>query len=90
MEAILSLWTERRKPTAICKELSITHNQLNTWQDRALEAMLLALDNPRAQEQPPLTKPLAKLFERKGLTTPKPPLDPKLQARLAQIQAKEE
>lgn len=90
VEAILALWTERRKPSAICRDLDITWAQLNLWQDRALEAMLQALQPRRAvTEEAPLTKPLAKLFERKGLKQ-KPAVDPKLQERLRQVQAKEE
>lgn len=87
-EAILALWTERRKPAAICRELAITWNQLDAWQDRALTAMLQALQPRQAAEEAPLTRPLAKLFERKGLKA-KPPVDPKLQQRLRQVQAKE-
>ena len=49
--AVLSLWTERRKPAAVCRELGITWAQLNAWQQRALEGMLAALE-PRATQGP--------------------------------------
>ena len=49
--AVLSLWTERRKPAAVCRELGITWAQMNAWQQRALEGMLAALE-PRATQGP--------------------------------------
>ena len=88
VEAILALWTERRSRATICRELAINWNQLNAWQDRALEAMLQALQPRQATEPAPLTRPLEQLFARKGLKA-KTALNPKLQQRLQQIQAKE-
>jgi transposase-like protein len=42
-EAVLAFWTERRRPSQICRELKITPNQLAQWQDRAMEGILAAL-----------------------------------------------
>jgi len=49
--AVLSVWTESRKPAEICRELSIKWMTLMHWQKRAMEGMLQAL-TPRA----PLTQ----------------------------------
>jgi hypothetical protein len=42
-QAILSVWMEKRSPSEICRELSITWTILNQWQERAMEGMLQAL-----------------------------------------------
>jgi transposase-like protein len=41
--AVLLIWTERRKPGEICRELGVDWGVLQQWQDRAMEGMLLAL-----------------------------------------------
>jgi transposase-like protein len=41
--AVLSVWTERRKPGEVCRELGVDWGMLKQWQDRAMEGMLLAL-----------------------------------------------
>ena len=41
--AVLLVWTERRKPGEICRELGVDWGILQQWQDRAMEGMLLAL-----------------------------------------------
>ena len=46
--AVLSVWTERRKPGEVCRELGVDWGVLKQWQDRAMEGMLMALQ-PRVQ-----------------------------------------
>jgi transposase-like protein len=46
--AVLSVWTERRKPGEVCRELGVAWGILKQWQDRAMEGMLMALQ-PRVQ-----------------------------------------
>ena len=46
--AVLSVWTEKRKPGEVCRELGVAWSSLNQWQDRAMEGMLMALQ-PRLQ-----------------------------------------
>jgi len=41
--AVLSVWTERRKPGEVCRELGVAWGILKEWQHRAMEGMLLAL-----------------------------------------------
>jgi transposase InsO family protein len=41
--AVLSVWTERRKPGEVCRELGVDWGILKQWQDRAMEGMLMAL-----------------------------------------------
>lgn len=42
-QAVLSVWTERRKPAEVCREMKVPYALLSQWQDRALEGMLQAL-----------------------------------------------
>ena len=65
--AVLSVWTERRKPGEVCRELGVAWSLLNQWQDRAMEGMLLALQ-PRVpvEKGVALNSRLAVLLERKS------------------------
>ena len=64
--AVLSVWTEKRKPGEICRELGISWGRLIRWQERAMEGMLLALQ-PRVpgEKEMALSPRLAVLLERK-------------------------
>ena len=42
--AVLSVWTEKRSPSEVCKSLSIQWSVLQYWQKRAMEGMLQALE----------------------------------------------
>jgi hypothetical protein len=66
--AVLSVWTERRKPGEICQELGIAWSLLNQWQERAMEGMLLALEPRRVPVEKGVTlnPRLAVLLERKS------------------------
>jgi transposase-like protein len=66
--AVLSVWTERRKPGEVCRELGVAWSLLNQWQERAMEGMLLALQ-PRIsvmEKRVALNSRLAVLLERKS------------------------
>ena len=66
-QAVLTLWTERRKPGEVCREMGVTWGILQQWQDRAMEGMLLALQ-PRVQVERgvALNPRLAVLLEKKS------------------------
>ncbi len=66
--AVLSVWTERRKPGEICRELGVAWGILNQWQERAMEGMLLALQSriPVTEKKVALNSRLAVLLERKS------------------------
>lgn len=68
-KAVLSVWTERRKPAEICRELSIPWMVLSHWQKRAMEGMLQALE-PRVSldKGPALSARLQAMLEKKRLT----------------------
>jgi len=71
VEAVLSVWTERRRPSEVCQELGINTMLLGMWQDRALEGMLRALEprsRPESQRGPSLSPKLEKLLTRKTQT----------------------
>ena len=63
--AVLPVWTERRHPAAVCRELSVKWTQLNMWQNQALGAMLRALDTGRSTERAMLGDRLERLLDRK-------------------------
>ena len=66
--AVLSVWTERRKPGEVCRELGVAWTVLNQWQERAMEGMLLALtaSGLRWRKAVALNSRLAVLLERKS------------------------
>lgn len=66
--AVLSIWTERRKPSAVCRELSIPWMVLAQWQKRAMEGMLQALEPRVSLEKGPALSPrLQAMLEKKRL-----------------------
>ena len=81
--AVLSIWTERRKPGEVCRELGIAWTVLNQWQERAMEGMLVALQ-PRAavDKAVALNSRLGVLLERKS----KGGTMKELERRLARLQ----
>jgi transposase-like protein len=83
--AVLSVWTERRKPSEVCKELSVNWMILSTWQNRALEGMLQALEPRVALEKgPALSRRLQSLLEKRTRVLLSQPTA--LEARLERLQ----
>jgi transposase-like protein len=78
--AVLALWTERSSGTELCRDLGVTWNQLNLWQEQAMEGMIQALEPKRSAPcgNTPLNPRLQGLLERKAvrkaMETPDPPL----------------
>lgn len=56
-QAVLSVWTERRRPAEVCRELSIPWVLLSHWQKRAMEGMLQALEPRVSLEKGPALSP---------------------------------
>jgi len=68
VQAVLSLWTERRRPGDLCQELAITPKVLAQWETRALSGMLQALEVPtRLEPGPALSPKLERLLARQAL-----------------------
>ena len=66
-KAVLSIWTERRKPGEVCREMGVAWGVLKQWQDRAMEGMLLALQPRLPVERAVALSPrLAVLLEKKS------------------------
>ena len=83
--AVLSVWTERRKPGEVCREMGVTWALLSQWQERAMEGMLLALEpRVRVDKGVALSPRLAVLLERKS----KAGAMKGLERRLARLQSK--
>jgi transposase-like protein len=69
-QAVLAVWTERRRPAEICRQLGINSVLLGQWQERAMAGMLAALQpRCRAEQQlgPALTGKLERLLARQTL-----------------------
>lgn len=67
-QAVLAIWTQRRRPAEVCRELGVPANLLSCWQERALEGMLAALAprSRRPEERGPWLHPrLEKMLDRK-------------------------
>ena len=67
--AVLAVWTERKKPAALCRELAVSDSLFWRWQERALCGMLEALE-PRgtreAQQGPALPEQIKRVLDRKA------------------------
>ena len=57
--AVLAVWSERRRPTEVCRELGINWAVLSAWQNRAMEGIVQALaPKPDREERPLALSPL--------------------------------
>lgn len=66
--AVLAVWTERRKPAEICREMGVPWMVLSQWQKRAMEGMLQALEpRVRLEKGPALSPRLQALLDKKRL-----------------------
>ena len=84
-QAVLSIWTERRRPAEACQELAIHPAVLSHWEKRALTAMLQALESPpRLAPGPALSPKLERLLARQALQ--QKGRMAKLEKRLAKLQ----
>jgi hypothetical protein len=84
-QAVLSIWSERRRPTEVCQELAIHPTLLYAWEKRALAGMLKALESPRRLEPGPALSPkLERLLARQALQ--QKGRMAKLEKRLAKLQ----
>jgi len=86
LKAVLSVWTERRTGTEICREMNLHWGLLDRWQNQAMEGMLSALEQKKAERSPALNGRLARLLEKK-LSSRKDGLV-KLEERLETVQRK--
>lgn len=90
--AVLSVWTEKRKPAAVCRDLGIKWTILMHWQNRALEGMLQALEPRRNLEQgvalSPRLQSLLDYREKSLLARSSGRLESRLSMRLTAMSAK--
>ena len=85
LQAVLSLWTERRRPADLCQALAISPKVLAHWEERALAAMLQALETPTRREPGPALSPkLERLVARQAVR--QQGRLAKLEKRLAKLQ----
>lgn len=84
-EAVLSLWTERRKPAEVCREMGISWATLCQWEDRALKGMLQALEPRKNLEKGPLLSPRLQALLLKKANPPLGQVE-KLKERLCRVQ----
>ena len=86
--AVLSVWTERRRPSEVCRELDVRGQLLNLWQNRALEGMLQALE-PRVNLEmgPALPARLQKFLDKRTGRARPGTMPDSLSNRLQKIQS---
>lgn len=87
-EAVLAVWTERRRPAQVCRRLGVSEGILMSWQDRALRGMLEALEPQKRltdSEGPLMPAKLERKLIRQAAV--REARSSKLQERLARIQA---
>jgi transposase-like protein len=87
-QAVLAVWTERRRPSEVCRQMGINSARLAQWQQRAMAGMVEALQpRCRAESQlgSALTGKLERLLARQALLAQGKRT--KLEKRLAQTQA---
>jgi hypothetical protein len=66
--AVLAVWTEKRKPADVCREMQVPWMVLSEWQNRAMEGMLQALEpRVRLDKGPALSPRLQALLDKKRL-----------------------
>jgi hypothetical protein len=84
-QAVLSIWSERRRPAEVCQELAIRPAVLSAWEKRALAGMLKALESQmRLEPGPALSPKLEQLLARQALQ--QKGRMAKLEKRLAKLQ----
>jgi hypothetical protein len=86
-QAVLSVWTERRRPAEICRELSVPWMVLAHWQKRAMEGMLQALEpRVRLEKGPALSPRLQAMLEKRRLSVLTSTVQGRLQKTLLKAQ----
>lgn len=89
LRAVLSIWTEHRKPAEICRELKINSQLIHNWQDRALKGMLQALEPRLNLEKGPALPPRLQKYLEKRLNAKAASgnMTARLESRLQKIQS---
>lgn len=82
--AVLSIWTERRTATEVCRDMDVSWALVNQWQNQAMEGMISGLEPKKNQRDVALNARLSKLME-KSISNRTGKLA-KLEERLATIQ----
>ena len=63
--AVLSIWTQQKKMSQLCQEMSISWSLLDRWQNQAMEGMLTALSPKRLDPSKGLNPRLVQLIDKK-------------------------
>ena len=85
--AVLTLWTERQSLTELCREMGVSWNVLNQWQETAMTGLLQALEPKRKVPcgQIPLNTRLQGLLDRNLARVELPSSSPAAKAPLPKI-----
>lgn len=84
IRAVLSIWTERRSATEVCREMAISWALLDRWQNLAMEGLMKGLDARRPEKPAGINVRLEKLIAKQVHTDGYA----KLENRLKMIQKK--
>ena len=82
INAVLSVWTECKSATQVCKDMSISWTLLEKWQDQAMEGIVKSLSPGKTERKATINTRLARLIEKKMNGTAQ-----KLEKRLKKIQS---
>ena len=64
VQAVLAVWTERCTPADICRQMNISSVMFSHWQQRAMQAMLQALETQTHLARSALSPRLQTLLQR--------------------------
>ena len=62
--AVLSIWTEQKNISQICREMSVSWTLIDRWQNLAMEAMIAALSPKKPQDPKQLNPRLQQLIDK--------------------------
>lgn len=63
--AVLSIWTEQKTLSQICREMRISWTLIDRWQNQAMEGMLTALSPKKRKDTQQLNRRLIHLIDKK-------------------------
>ena len=76
--AVLAIWTEKLSQSDICREMEINYMTLQSWQKRAMEGMLQALESHAKLEDGAALNPRLRQLMDRQLARPTKQLDQRL------------
>ena len=80
VQAVLAAWTEKLSQTEICRQMQINYATFQSWQNRAMEGMMQALENHLQLGDTSVLNPRLRKLMEKGRSTSRNRLDQRLKS----------